>query len=249
MAAPRCLPNSCLLAAYGEDPARARHLALAELGRALPDEEWRQWQAGIARPGALLLGEAAEAAEPLLVHSAWLASEIAARYGRVATIVPHSAQAWERASPGIPPLVAARASGLAAESCVWALELLQFWGLTLHLNLVCSPAERDQLRALAARLGVAAQLGFGPAPGAALGLFLGMRGQSSVTSALADAAATGLRCIASRCVLESTAAPDWVHSIPDQPSPPLLAETIRRGPRGLRARRGGGRGAPARPRP
>lgn len=218
--------DSCLLASYADDPARAARLAGSELGRELPREEWRQWRAGIARPGALLLGEVAESAEPLFVHSAALAAEIAGRYGREAIVIPAPAVKAGRPQRGTPPLVQAHASGLAAESCVWALELLRFWGTEIRLHLACEPGERAVLAVLASRLGVSGQLEFGPGPGAALRLFLAMRGQASLTSALQLAAGAGLRCIASRSVVEATEPPGWVHCVPDPPSPPLLAEAI-----------------------
>ena len=205
------LLDSCLLAAYGD--AEAAALAARELGRAVPKTELDQWRAGIARPGALLLGEVAEAADELFVHSAWLAEEIGRRFGRTATVVPPV--------PDL-PRVRAEAGGLQAESCVWAVEMLRSWGRDIRLDLACPAAEAPALEGLAARLGVGEAVAFAPGAATVL-LFLAMRGHGSLSSRLM--AAAGLPCIASRGVAEAVDSAG-VRIVPDQPSPPLLAEAI-----------------------
>lgn len=202
--------DACLLAAYPDD-ARLRALAEAELGRDVPATELRQWREGIARPEALLLGEVAAAADVLLVHSAWLADAIARRYRRAAVVVPPAAD---------PPRIYAEAAGLQAEACVWAVEMLRFWGVAVRLDLVCPAAERPALRALAMRLGIDDWVGFAPGP-ASVALLLAMRGQTRLPFA-----AAGTPCIVSRSVAQSAALAGMVAIVPDQPSPPLLAEAI-----------------------
>jgi hypothetical protein len=197
--------DSCLLAAY--DETQAAELAERELGRPVPQAELLMWRAGIARPPALLLGDVAAVADRLFVQSTWLADEIARRYGRTAEVVPQV--------PDLPRLHA-HASGLQAESCVWAVEMLRFWEREVRLDLLCRPDERPALAELAVRLGVDDLIGFTPGP-ASLTLALAMRGQESVAS-------TRWPDIASRSVVEALDAD--VVIVPDQPSPLLLAEAI-----------------------
>ena len=212
------LTSACLLAAY--DDRRATALAEAELGRPVPAGELAQWRDGIARPGALLLAEVVAAARALFVPSAWMAAEIERRYGRVATVMP--------LAPALAPAtggecgIAAAASGLHAEACVWALEMLRSWGIEVPMWLDCPDSEREALAGLARRLGVT--LGFGPGPGRIV-VVLAMRGSGAREQAFADAA--GRPRVASLCLVESVGAPDGVWTVPDQPSPPLLALAMR----------------------
>ena len=209
------LLDSCLLDAYGD--AQAAALASGELARSVPDAELRQWRDGIARPTALLLGEVAAVADRLFVHSAWLADEIARRYGRTAELLPPVHD--------LPRIRAQTAAGQ-GESCIWAIEMLRVWGHEVRLDLLCPAEEHDALTALAGRLGVGDLVGFAPhgftSGPASVSLVLAMRGQASMAAALA---AAGSRCIASRGVVEGADGAD-VLTVPDQPSPPLLAETI-----------------------
>ena len=212
------LTTSCLLAAYDSD--RATALAETELGRAVPAGEMAQWREGIARPAALLLGEVAAAARDLFVPSPWVAAEIATRYGRQARVLPVAAEM----APGSGRGFVAEAAGLQAEACVWALELLRFWGAEVRLSLDCPESERAGLAALAARLGIGGLIEFGS--GAAdVAVVLAMRGGESREAALV--AAAGRNCVSSRCLAETIGAPPWVRTLPDQPSPPLLAAAIR----------------------
>ena len=210
------LTSGCLLAAYGN--ARAKALASAELGRAVPADELAQWRAGIARPGALLLGEVAAAARALFVPSDWVAAEVERRYGRRAAVMPIAAAMAPIGDRGI----AAAASGLQAEACVWALELLRFWGIETEMWLDCPAEERVSLARLAKRLGVS--VSFGPGIGR-VAVVLAMRGGEAREQALV--AAAGRNCVASQCLVESVGAPGWVWTVPDQPSPPVLAAAMR----------------------
>lgn len=210
------LTSACLLAAYGD--ARARALAEAELARPVPADELAQWRDGVARPGALLLGEVAAAARELFVPSAWMAAEIARRYGRTAQVLPIPAAVEAGGATGI----AAAAAGLQAEACIWALELLQFWGIATPMWLDCPARERAALAGLARRLGV--EVNFGRGPGR-VAVVLAMRGGEAREQEFV--AAAGRNCVASQCLVESVGAPAWVWAVPDQASPPLLAAALR----------------------
>ena len=210
------LTSACLLAAYGD--AKACALAEAELGRAVPADELAQWRDGVARPGALLLGEVAAAARRLFVPSAWMAAEIARRYGRTAQILLIAAAMEAGGETGI----AAAAAGLQAEACVWALELLQFWGVATPMWLDCPAGERPALAGLARRLGV--EVNFGRGPGR-VAVVLAMRGSEAREQEFVAAARRN--CVASQCLVESVGAPGWVWAVPDQASPPLLAAALR----------------------
>ena len=163
------------------------------------------------------MGEVADAAEALFVHSQWLADEVASRYRRATTVLP---------APAGPPILAVTASGLWAECCVWALEMLGAWGIDVRIDLDCKASERDALAALALRLGVAAQLGFEPGGPASLCLFLAMRGQASLGTSLAGSVRAGFGCIATATIAEAADLPGLLRTLPDQPSPPLLAEAV-----------------------
>ena len=209
------LTSGCLLATYGD--ARAGALAEAELGRAVPVGELAQWRQGIARPAALLLGEVAAAARELFVPSAWMAAEIARRYGRTAQVLPIPAAMEAGGETGI----AAAAAGLQAEACVWALELLRFWGVAVPMWLDCPAGERAALADLARRLGV--EVSFGRGPGR-VAVVLAMR--CSEAREQEFTAAAGRNCVTSQCLVESVGAPGWVWAVPDQASPPLLAAAM-----------------------
>lgn len=209
------LTSACLLAAYGD--AQAGALAAAELGRAVPTDELAQWRTGIGRPGALLLGEVVAAARELFVPSAWMAGEIERRYGRLARVVPIGATM----APGGERGIAAAASGLQAEACVWALELLRFWGIVVPMWLDCPAGERTALGKLAERLGVEVQFGRGAGR---VAVVLEMRGSEAREQEFV--AAAGRNCVASQCLVESVGAPGWVWIVPDQPSPPVLAAAM-----------------------
>ena len=185
------LTGTCLLPAYGTD-AGAAALASVELGRDIPPTELAQWRAGIARPGALFLGEVAAASRDLFVPSIWAQNAVRTRFGRDATIVPIAS--------GAPPpapqagVIAAAAAGLQAEACVWAVELLRFWGREVRLVLDCPIEERPALGALAARLGIA--VSFNP-EGGAVTAWLGMRGTARSVAGLV-ASLGRQKCVASQ---------------------------------------------------
>lgn len=209
-AATCCSTDPCLLAAYDDD--QATRLAQAELNRAVPALELQQWRDRIARPQALLLGEAAAAARRIFVYSATLADQIRTRYRREAIVLP---------SPTPPPLLHAHAAGLWAECCVWAVELLADWHIDVRLHLAAPEAERPTLAALADRLGMADRVGAGTP---AIRMFLAMRGAGPLAPQAIEAASAGLPLILTRSLQEAAHLP--AITLEDQPSPPLLAEAI-----------------------
>lgn len=229
------LEDSSLLAAYPDD-GRVAFLAEAELGRPVSLEEVAHWRAGTLRCPALLLAHVAAAAEPLIVHSRALAEEIARRYGVEAVVVPRAVQGGRMPRNGGAghDLILAFAEEPASESCIWALELLRSWGVQARLALHCA-GDPAQAEALAAGLGLKDRIRFagvdrraepeheGPA---ALALLLAMPGQGTLAAVLAQHAASGLRCVASRALASACEPPAWVRTIPDEPSPILLAEAV-----------------------
>ena len=216
------LTGTCLLATVGDG---ALELAAAELGRNVPAMELAQWRAGIARPGALFLGAVA-AARSLFVPSAWVAAAVRARFGRDSQIVPIAAAAIDGPAATETGSIAAVATGLQAEACVWALELLRFWGIEARLVLDGADGERSGLMALAVRLGISDRLAFGAGSGTVT-VVLAMRGDGRGTAGLVASLASGRCCVASQALAESIEAPPWLGVVPDQASPPLLAAALR----------------------
>ncbi len=240
--------DTCLFELYQTQlgAGRTQALAEAELRRPLgPHEVWH-WLAAELPPGALLLGELAAAAEPLIVHSGWAAAEVARRYGRTALHLPaplageqpeRSERQSARARLGLQPgqiLIASFGLQRAAQECLWALELLRSWGVAARLHFVGpAPAHPDGLRLLCAELGIAEQVAFLPVGAARdhllaadAGLQLGRRGLGSLSHALAECVLAGLPSVASAALADAIDAPGWVRPVPDEPSPVLIAEAL-----------------------
>jgi hypothetical protein len=103
--------------------------------------------------------------------------------------------------------------------------MLRSWGVRVQLSLVGE--ERPELFALGRELGLEGRVRFVPALGAAdIAVVLAMRGQGSLSGVLAACCARGVPCVASASVAEGFDAPAWVHAVPDEPSPPLIAEAV-----------------------
>ena len=160
---------------------KTERMAEAELGRKLdPQEIWR-WLAGDTPPEALILAEIAEAAEPLMMHTAAGTAEVRRRYGRPALHLPFSlyrtvpevaltpeARLAARARLGLRPEDVLLASfgyihpTKAPLDCIWALDLLRSWGIPARLHLVGSPlASMEPLETLIAALGLQAHVQIG----------------------------------------------------------------------------------------
>ncbi len=152
-------------------------LAEQELGRPLWANEIWHWLAGDLPPGALILREIAEVAEPLMLHSRATVAEVQRRYGRTALHLPFSQyRAWAPGADGPHARRAARermarlgagpqqvvlatfgfvAPTKAPEDCIWALELLRGWGVDARLHFVGEPLmQTGPLERLCAELGV-----------------------------------------------------------------------------------------------
>lgn len=158
-----------------EMPARRREaVASAELGRPVGGEEIRQWVAGFRPPPALMLGEVAAAAQPLLMHAPASVQEARRRYGIEAVHLPFSlyrtlpeaeltprARDRARARLELRPneVLVATFGGVhqtkAPVESVWALEMLRGWGIPARLRFVgVSMMDLVPLRALIDSLGL-----------------------------------------------------------------------------------------------
>ena len=156
---------------------RARAVAEKELGRPVSDAELQGWLADENTMEALFLGELAESASPMIVHSPITARFLRERHGVSPVYLPFSIyRRWSAADLTPEKRKAARARlGLsghevaivtfgfvhgtkAPEDCIWALELLRDWGVPATLHFVGGTAAMSDAgaayRALAARLGL-----------------------------------------------------------------------------------------------
>lgn len=162
---------------------RAARVAEAELGRPLAPSEMEPWLTGTRPPGALLLGELAEAAEPLMFHARATVSAVRRRYGVEARHLPFclyrpwaaealtpAARVAARERLGVAPgtvLVATlgfTSPTKAPEDVLWTLEQLRAWGVPAQLHFV-GKANMDltPLRHLAEALDLDRYVDFGGA--------------------------------------------------------------------------------------
>lgn len=137
----------------GED--RALATASEELGRPVAPEEMNAWLAHENRLKALFLKEIAEAASPIIVHSALTARSISERYGIACAKLPFVPQRSFRTNEISATARAAARSRLgvgkeeiivasfgivhatkAVQDCLWTLEMLRAWGIPARLALV-----------------------------------------------------------------------------------------------------------------
>jgi glycosyltransferase involved in cell wall biosynthesis len=162
---------------------RALTLASQELGRVVTEDDLNRWLADEGTLEALFLGEIAESASPMIVHSQVTASMVQKRHGIAPAYIPFSIyRPWNTSALTPPARSAARSrlglpvgevvvatfgvvhSSKAPEECVWALDMLRSWGIPASLHFVGSadafPAEAADLRRLVARLGLAAHVRF-----------------------------------------------------------------------------------------
>jgi glycosyltransferase involved in cell wall biosynthesis len=155
---------------------RCRRQAEKELRRPLDSGELDRWLADESTLETLFLGEIAEAAEPLYLHSRVIARVVEERYGvhpvylpfciyralALEAIVPAARNAARRRL-GIPSRAIAIvtfgyvATNKAPEECIWTLEMLRAWGYAARLWFVGEVPESvaASLRALAACIGLA----------------------------------------------------------------------------------------------
>ncbi len=157
-------------------------LAEAELGRPLAADELAAWLAGTVAPKALILAEIAGAAEPMLMHSAAAAEDVACRFGR--PVIPLPFAIYRPAPPGARDpasrhqarsrLGVAEGETLLASfgfihpskaplDCIWALERLRAWGIDARLDFVGEPImATGPLLALIDSLGLAPHVRLAP---------------------------------------------------------------------------------------
>jgi glycosyltransferase involved in cell wall biosynthesis len=158
-------------------PERARAVAEKELGRPVSESELHGWLADENTMEALFLGELAESASPIIVHSPITARFLRERHGVSPVYLPFSVyRPWSATDLTPDKRKAARVRlGLsehevaivtlgfvhetkAPEECIWALELLRGWGVPATLHFVGSTAAMSDAgaayRALASRLGL-----------------------------------------------------------------------------------------------
>lgn len=151
--------------------------ASRELGRPVSEAELNGWLADEGKLEALFLGDIAESATPMVVHSPVTAREVAARHGVAPVYLPFSIyRPWPREALSASAREEARArlglvpgsvaivtfgfvhASKAPEDCVWALELLRGWGVPASLHFVGGttqmPNDGADLRALVGRLGL-----------------------------------------------------------------------------------------------
>lgn len=124
----------------------------------------------------------------------------------------------------------------APEDCIWALELLRSWGVDARLHFVGEPLmPMAPLHALCDELGLHEHVWFADGfvdeamyrdhlLAADLGIQLRQIGAGSVSGALSDCVGAGLRSVASAALADAIEVPGYVRSVPDNPSPVLLAE-------------------------
>ncbi len=174
-----------MLGFYAILRGRQEALALAsrELGRPVTNEELDRWLGDEGMLEALFLGEIAESAAPMIVHSQVTARLVQERHGITPVYIPFSiyrpcspseltpdARAAARARLGLPKgeIVIATfgliAANKAPEECVWALDMLRGWGIPASLHFVGAtdtmPHDAADLRRLVAGLGLDAHVHF-----------------------------------------------------------------------------------------
>jgi glycosyltransferase involved in cell wall biosynthesis len=153
---------------------KALTLASQELGRSVTEDDLNRWLADEGKLEALFLGEIAESAAPMIVHSQDTARMVRERHGVNPAYIPFSIyRPWSSDALTPAARVAARErlalprdevviatfgfvlESKAPEECVWALETLRGWGFSASLHFVGgidSHPAADRLRGLVADL-------------------------------------------------------------------------------------------------
>lgn len=174
-----------MLGFYGILLGRERAVAVSskELGRPVTEAELNGWFGDEGKTEALFLGEVAESAAPMIVHSAVTAGLLKQRHGAEPAYLPFSIyrpwtseelmpahRAAARARLGLEPAEVAIATfgfvhaSKAPEECVWALEVMRGWGIPASLHFVGAfegvNAASPGLRPLVAELGLERQVRF-----------------------------------------------------------------------------------------
>lgn len=153
---------------------RARHVAERELGRRVTEEELGSWLQDESQLKATFLGEIADWASPLFVHSRVTAQLIQERFSKTAIYLPFSIYRQWEIDPTDRGLKAAAKKRLgidsaefsiislglvhsnkAVEECIWAVDLLRSWKIPAKLHLVGGFADDEgRFRNLVSYLGL-----------------------------------------------------------------------------------------------
>ncbi|WP_167448927.1 glycosyltransferase [Mesorhizobium hawassense] len=159
---------------------RARSLAERELGRSVTEEEIASWMQDESRLKATFLGEIAEWASPMFVHSRVTARIVRERFAKAAVYLPFSIYRQWQIDPTEHELkLAARTrlgigseefavvslglvhSNKAVEECIWAVDLLRSWQIPAKLYLVGGFADDEgRFRNLVSYLDLADHVSF-----------------------------------------------------------------------------------------
>ena len=126
----------------------------------------------------------------------------------------------------------------APEDCLWALSVLRTWRIPARLHFVGDVmGDPSHLHTLVRKLGLQDHVWFGGnfvdegvwqdhLLGSDAALQLRLTGTGSLSGALSDCAGAGLPAVASAVVADAIDAPSYIVSVPDHPSPVLIAEAL-----------------------
>ena len=235
---------------------RACAQASAETGRAVAPVEIEHWLSNPGELPVLFLGEIAAASRPLFVHSAMTANLIEQLYHHRPIVLPfppyrhftpaelsEPARARVRAKLGIDPdtLIIASFGTISADRApgelIWATELLHHWGVRARLVLVgqTNPAVSAMIDQIAQEAGIDVTI-IADRDNQALyrdwliacdiAVQLRVYGFGALSGALIDCIAAAVPSIANADLANAIKAPDYVTTIPDALSAPLLAEAM-----------------------
>lgn len=248
-----------LLGFYGSLLGSPRACAVAEreLGRSVSVEEVGSWLQDESRLRATFLGEIAEWASPMFVHSRVTAKIVRERFSKTAIYLPFSIyRQWETDPTDRRLKLAARRrlgiakkefaiislgfvhSNKAAEECIWAVDLLRSWDIPAKLHFVGGFAsDEGPFRNLVSNLGLTDHVVFSSdfvgeaqyrdyllAADAAVQLRTHFFG--GLSGALLDCIAVGLPSVANEDLALAMEGPTYVSTVPDHPSPVLVAEAL-----------------------
>lgn len=152
--------------------SRACAIAESELGRRVTEEEIGSWMQDESRLQATFLGELAEWASPMFVHSRVTADIVQERFSKTPIYLPFSIyRQWENDPTDQRLKVSARQrlgiaskefaiislgfvhSNKAAEECIWAVDLLRSWKIPAKLYFVGGfAADEGKFRNLVSKL-------------------------------------------------------------------------------------------------
>ncbi|WP_202355249.1 glycosyltransferase [Mesorhizobium sp. 113-3-3] len=237
--------------------SRTRAVAEGELGRPVSDEEIGSWLQDESRLRATFLGEIAEWASPMFVHSRVTAKIVQDRFSKMAIYLPFSIyRQWETDPTNQRLKSAARLragiakkefaivslgyvhSNKAAEECIWAVDLLRSWSIPAKLYFIGGFAsDESPFRNLVSSLGLTDHVVFSSsfvdeaqyrdyllAADAAVQLRTHFFG--GLSGALLDCIAVGLPTVANEDLALAMEGPTYLATVPDHPSPVLIAEAL-----------------------